>query len=98
MSRIVWAQHAAADREAIFSYIEIESPAAAISVDRRIKRSVYRLADFPESGRPGRVEGTRESVVPKTPFIIAYAVEAERIRVLRILHGARIWPDELKPD
>jgi addiction module RelE/StbE family toxin len=93
--RIVWSPFAVADRDAIFTFIEIDSPAAAIEVDRRIELSINRLATFALSGRPGRVDGTRELIIPQTPYIVAYAVMADRIRILRILHGARIWPDEL---
>lgn len=93
--RLVWAQYALDDRDAIFSYIESENPRAAVHVDEEIVRAVRRLLDFPESGRPGRVEGTRELVVPRTPYIAAYMVTADRIRILRILHGAEIWPFEL---
>lgn len=92
--RLVWAPYALDDRDAIFSYIESENPRAAIHVDEEIERAVRRLLDFPESGRPGRVEGTRELVIPRTPYIAAYMVIADRIRVLRLLHGAQIWPFE----
>jgi toxin ParE1/3/4 len=56
---------------------------------------VRRLLEFPESGRPGRVAGTRELVVPHTPFIAAYVVTGDRIRILRILHSAQVWPDDI---
>ncbi|MGF6177154.1 plasmid stabilization system protein ParE [Ensifer sp. 4252] len=58
--RLVWAQYALHDREATFSYVESENPGAAVHVDEEIARAVRRLLDFPESGRPVRVEGTRE--------------------------------------
>ena len=79
--RLVWSQYALADREAIFRYIEAESPRASVNVDDQIIAAVRRLLEFPESGRPGRVAGTRELVVPRTPFIAAYAVAAERVRI-----------------
>jgi toxin ParE1/3/4 len=60
--RLEWTVFAYADREAIFSYIEADSPQAAVSVDDRIEVEVERLIRFPESGRIGRVEGTRELV------------------------------------
>jgi toxin ParE1/3/4 len=95
--RLVWTHHALADRHAIFKHIEAESPRAAVNVDDQIVAAVRRLLDFPESGRPGRVAGTRELVVPRTPFIAAYVVTADRVRILRILHGAQVWPDDIDP-
>jgi len=79
------AQYALDDRNSIFSYIERENPRAAVHVDEEIVRAARRLLDFPESGRPGRIAGTRELVVPRTPYIGAYVVMADSIRILRIL-------------
>jgi toxin ParE1/3/4 len=56
------------DREAIFDHIEVESPRAAIAVDERISGQTQTLIEFPHSGRPGRVEGTRELVIGQTPL------------------------------
>jgi len=93
--RLVWAQHALADRDAIFKHIEAENPRAAVNVDDQIVAAVRRLLDFPESGRPGRIAGTRELVIPRTPYIAAYLVTADRVRILRVLHGAQVWPDDM---
>lgn len=90
-----WSVFALADREAIFDYIEVDSPRAAISVDDRIRISIESLAQFPKIGRVGRIEGTRELVVSGTPYIAAYRVADDTVRILRILHGAQKWPDEL---
>jgi plasmid stabilization system protein ParE len=59
--RLEWSAYAQTDRDAIFDYIEADSPKAAIAVDERIREQVETLARFPESGRPGRIEGTRET-------------------------------------
>jgi toxin ParE1/3/4 len=48
---------------------------------------------LPNIGRPGRVPGTRELVVSGTPFVTVYRVESNVLWVLRVLHGARRWPD-----
>ena len=48
-----------------------------------------------QSGRPGRVAGTRELVVTGTPYVAAYQVTRETVRILRVLHGAQQWPDDL---
>jgi plasmid stabilization system protein ParE len=50
---------------------------------------------FAELGRPGRVDGTRKLVIQRTPYIAAYRVAGNTIRILRVLHGAQIWPEEL---
>ncbi|HET7560985.1 MAG TPA: type II toxin-antitoxin system RelE/ParE family toxin [Rhodanobacteraceae bacterium] len=53
------------------------------------------LLQFPVSGRPGRVEGTRELVIERTPYIAAYRIQSDTVRVLRVLHGALQWPNSL---
>jgi addiction module RelE/StbE family toxin len=92
-----WSVFALADRDAIFDYIEADSPRAAVSVDERIQVCVEKLVRFPEMGRPGRIEGTRELVISRTPYIAAYRIADDTVRILRVLHGAQQWPDEL-PD
>jgi toxin ParE1/3/4 len=92
--RLRWSVTAFADRESIFDYIVSESPRTAVAIDERIQLAAESLADFPLSGRRGRVEGTREQVVVHTPYIIAYKVGQDVISILRVLHGAQRWPDE----
>jgi toxin ParE1/3/4 len=58
------------DRERIFDFIEQDDPRAAIAVDERVATQVLVPLQFPEGGRPGRVEGTRELVVRGTPYIV----------------------------
>jgi toxin ParE1/3/4 len=72
-----------------FDHIEADSPQAAITVDGRIRVQVEGLMQFPESGRPGRIEGTRELVILRTPYIAAYRITGDTVRILRLLHGAR---------
>lgn len=93
--RLVWSAFALSDRDNIFTHIERENPAAAIAVDERMAVAARRLCDFPESGRTGRVAGTRELVVTGTPYLAAYLVSGETVRILRVLHGAQQWPEEL---
>jgi toxin ParE1/3/4 len=96
--KIEWSPAALADRDAIFDYIEADSPRAAVAVDERIEAATARLADFPESGRPGRVKGTRELVITRAPYILPYRIIGDRVRILRVLHSARLWPDGLPPE
>lgn len=95
--RLTWSAFALSDRDGIFTYIEAHNPTAAIAIDDRIVAAARRLRDFPESGRSGRVAGTRELVITGTPYVAAYQVTGETVRILRVLHGSQQWPDDL-PD
>ena len=95
--KLEWSVWAQVDREAIFDYIEADNPRAAIAVDQRISDRVKVLRRLPRSGRPGRIEGTRELVVTRTPYIVAYRIIGDTVRILRVLHGSRQWPDDM-PD
>ena len=64
-------------------------------IDERIEESIERLLQFPEIGRTGRVSGARELVISDTPYIAAYRIKGQDITVLRVLHGARLWPDKI---
>jgi addiction module RelE/StbE family toxin len=89
---IVWRRQAEQDLQRIVDFILERNPAAARSVCDRIERRVAELLDHPQSGRRGRVVGTRELIVAGTPYIVAYRVKGRQIDVLAVLHGARRWP------
>jgi plasmid stabilization system protein ParE len=57
--------------------------------------AVERLAELSNLGRPGRVAGTRELVVPGTPYVIPYRVRSDRIEVIAVFHGRQKWPKRL---
>jgi toxin ParE1/3/4 len=92
---IVWSDPAVADLAALHAYISTDDPAAADAMVRRIVDLVEsQLPRMPESGRPGRVQETRELVVAGSPYFVPYRVIANRIEILRVIHGARRWPDD----
>jgi toxin ParE1/3/4 len=92
----VWTPAAIADLISIVDYIAQHDAAAARRVLQRIVESVEtRLPQSPEIGRPGRISGTRELVVTRTPFIVPYRIRGQAIQILRVYHGARRWPDRL---
>jgi toxin ParE1/3/4 len=55
----------------------------------------HRLVDHPHIGRPARVAGTRELIVPRTPYLLPYRVRGQTVEILRVYHGARRWPKTL---
>jgi toxin ParE1/3/4 len=91
---IVWSPEAIRDLISLRAYIAEESPAGARRVVQRILHNVeHLLPDNPQIGRPGRVPGTRELVIARTPYIVPYRVLHDAIQILRVYHGARRWPD-----
>lgn len=93
---IEWSKQALNDRENIFDYISQENAQAAINIDIRIRDQVSQLLIFPKSGRKGRLTKTRELIVSETHFIVVYTLnrlEPNKIRILRVLHSARQWPE-----
>jgi len=78
---------------AAYDYLQASSPAAARSQLTEILDAIDRLQQYPLSGRKGRIGGTRELVVPRTPFIVAYVVADPELQVLAVLHGSQQWPE-----
>jgi toxin ParE1/3/4 len=90
--KLVWTRLARDDRKAIREYIAADKPRAAIAWDERIAKAAEQLLDHPALGRPGRVTGTRE-LVAHPNYLLIYDTQAEHVRVLRVLHAARQWPE-----
>jgi toxin ParE1/3/4 len=89
---IRWSPEAAADFTAIIQYIRQDNSSAALRVARTIYQTVAQLKVFPNRGRPGRIDGTRELPLPRLPFVIVYRVGESAIEIARVVHGAQRWP------
>jgi toxin ParE1/3/4 len=93
--KLTWTELALADLAALHEHISAEDPAAA---DRVLNRIVLlaesQLSRMPRSGRLGRVPNTRELVIAGTPYFLPYRIVGETIQVLRVIHGARRWPEK----
>ncbi|MDR2726446.1 MAG: type II toxin-antitoxin system RelE/ParE family toxin, partial [Deltaproteobacteria bacterium] len=48
---------------------------------------------FPESGRPGRVPGTRELVIAGLPYLLPYRVRNDVVEILRFFHTSQKPPN-----
>ena len=102
MRRVDWSIDALDELDGIVAYIARDDPIAANKIADTIERTVDALASRP-MGRKGRVNGTYEKVVSKLPYIIAYALGDqprghETITILRVIHGARDWPEGSWPE
>ena len=91
---ILWSPEAIQDLISLRAYIAEDSPVAAREVVLQILHSIEQLLPKnPQMGRPGRVPGTRELVIPRTPFVIPYRLNRDVVQILRVYHGARRWPE-----
>lgn len=94
--KILWTEPARQDLREIFTYVSEENPQAARVLLTEIKERVGVLANNPQIGRIGRVEGTRELVLAGTHYILPYRVKEQQIQILAVFHGARQWPENFK--
>ena len=91
--RVRWTEAAVRDLTAICDYIQTHSSVeSARKVALRIYESLNSLLQFPNMGRRGKKNGTRELVIRGIPFLAIYRVSEEVVEVVRILHGAQRWP------
>jgi toxin ParE1/3/4 len=93
---ILWSPEAIEDLQSLRAHIAQDNASAARKVVLHIMHSIEQLLPYnPQMGRPGRVPGTRELVIPKTPFIVPYRLQQNVIQILRVYHGARRWPESI---
>ena len=85
---------ALSDLDELMDYIAQDNPEAATKVAGEIWETTRMLSNHPAMGKPGRVPGTREMVVTGTSYIVPYRVVANEVQILRVLHGARKWPEK----
>ena len=90
--KVNWSDAAEADLVAILLYVAADDEDAAFRLVDKLERAGNALAGFPRRGRPGRVQGTRELVVPRTRYLLVYEINDERLDIIRVMHGARAWP------
>ncbi len=95
MTSLFWTFEAIQDRLDIYDYIEADNPVAARHLDESFSDQASLLARYPVLGRTGRVPGTRELVVHDN-YLLIYDVVDEVVRILNVVHVARLWPASQK--
>ena len=93
--KIRWTAVAADDLKSVHEYLREHVPAQADTVVDRILAGIDVLEQYPNLGRQGRLDGTRELVITGTPFIVFYRLRKSQVEILGVLHAARKWPDAL---
>jgi toxin ParE1/3/4 len=94
--RVLWSAAALHDYSQLIATIASKNPDAADRVADAIEKTALELGSL-QTGRRGRVSGTYEKIVPRLPYILAYAIAPtatadENIVILHVIHGARDWP------
>lgn len=87
--RIRWQLSAISDLANIRDYIADSSPGAAGLIVERLFYAVERLEAFPNSGRRGQAQNTREVIVPGLPYVIVYTHDDASVDVVAVFHAAQ---------
>jgi toxin ParE1/3/4 len=91
---VIWSDEAIEDLASLKVYVAEANPVAARNIALHIIHNTEELLPAnPHMGRPGRVPGTRELVIPNTPYVVPYRVRGGALEILRVYHAARRWPD-----
>lgn len=88
--RVLWTVPARDDLAGQRAFLQRRNRRAAKRIVRAIIDAAALLPQAPGMGRPGRVIGTRELIVPGTPYLVPYRVHGDRLEVLCVLHGAQL--------
>jgi toxin ParE1/3/4 len=87
--RVRWLRTALRNLDDAATCIAADNPKAAAMVVERFLGAVAILQEQPGIGRPGRVPGTRELVVPDTHYLVPYRVRGDVVEVLRVFRTSR---------
>jgi toxin ParE1/3/4 len=86
-----WSPESIHDLLALRAHIAEHDPAAAKRVALHILYCVENsLSENRRLGAPGRVPGTRELVIPKTPYIVPYRVRGTKVEIARVYHTSPV--------
>ncbi len=89
---IRWAVSAHQDIAAILRhFIKSQEKDVGQNLVNRLFSAVEILTQFPNSGRPGQVNETRELVIPDQSYILVYRV-TDHVEIARVLHSRQKWP------
>jgi toxin ParE1/3/4 len=92
---VIWSPRAIGHLVDLRAYVAREHPDAAARTAATLLAAVNRLAALPNLGRPGRMAGTRELVVPGTQYITPCRLRGERLEIIAVFHGRQRWPKRL---
>lgn len=95
MPKVVWRKEALADVDRIFNFLRLKNWNAARRAAQAIKVAGFSLADAPLKGSAlSDGSGRRKLIVPfgKSAYIIYYALEQDKVLIVRVHHGRENRP------
>ena len=96
MIEIVWLAIAADEFEDAVAWIRERNDNAADKMAETALFQIDQLKHYPQLGRVGRDNATRELVISNTHFIVVYRVLSTKksLEILSFKHDAMRWPAE----
>jgi addiction module RelE/StbE family toxin len=90
-NRIYWTRQSQEDLRQVRAFISRDAPATASAFVRRLRESVNRLKEFPESGQVVPELGRKDiRELLRGNYRIIYRVSQDRIDILAVYHSARL--------
>jgi toxin ParE1/3/4 len=94
--KIVWSDDAQQDLDRITEYyLERAGLRVAEDIFVRIKAQIAALKDFPNRCRPGQVQGTKEYIISRLPYMVVVEITEDMVSILSVVHTSRKYPPEI---
>jgi len=89
---IFWEEASLIDRQKIFEFLYGFNPAAAEKTDEIIEARVENLLQHPLMGVQREGIRGRLLIIPEISMIVSYTLDADSIRIMRVLHQKQQFP------
>lgn len=90
MARVIWAEPALQDLDAIADFIALDDPGAAKRQVRTVFERVDQLGEFPVLGsRPKDLRNTPHRRLVVKPILLYYRIAGSRIHIVYVTRGER---------
>jgi toxin ParE1/3/4 len=98
MAKVIWADPAIQDLDAIADYIALDKPEAARRLVQRVLAAVEKLQRFPKIGSvPRELRGLPYRQLVVSPCRIFYRFEKEVVYIVHVLRGEQLVRREMFP-
>lgn len=93
MYRLIYAEEADRDLQAIYDYIAADSPNRAVQYLGKMEQAILQLQEFPNMGHESRYREMRAlgvRILSFEDYLIFHTVnrQSETVSIVRVLHGS----------